>query len=115
MSDYTVGDHFDGKEPGVRQVYDCVISAVRGFGEVAESPKKTSIHLDRNTGFAGISTRKNYLLLNFRTNYQIDHPRITKIEQHSARRWMHTVRLEQVADVDGELVGWLKDAYELAG
>lgn len=115
MNIESVKPHFDGKEPQVRAVYDRLLAALRAVGPVKESPKSTSIHLDNAYGFAGVNTRKNYLLLNFRTDYRIENPRVTKVEQHSARRFMHTVRLEKEADIDVELLKWLKDAYQLAG
>lgn len=111
----SVDIHFQGKEPNVRAVYDCLMLRLHELGPVTASPKQTSIHLDRTTGFAGINTRKSYLLLNFRTDYQVESPRITKVEKHSARRFMHTVKLQSETDVDDELLGWLRDAYELAG
>jgi hypothetical protein len=110
----TVDSHFDGKEPQVRAIYDRLVARLREFGTVSEAPKQTSIHLDNASGFAGVYTRKSYILLNFRTDYKIEHPRITKVEQHSARRFMHTVRLEWESDVDAELLSWLKDAYKIA-
>jgi hypothetical protein len=111
----SIDSHFQGKEPQVRAIYDCLLSRLREIGPVSEAPKQTSIHLDRASGFAGINTRKSYLLLNFRTSYPVENPRITKLEQHSARRFMHTVKLEHESDVDDELMGWLRDAYEIAG
>jgi hypothetical protein len=110
----SIETHFQGKEPQVRAIYDCLLTRLREFGPMTESPKQTSIHLDRANGFAGINTRKSYLLLNFRTDYRIENPRILKVEQHSARRFMHTVKLENESNVDDELIGWLKDAYKLA-
>lgn len=111
----TVEGHFEGKQSNVKATYDRLLTALREFGPVHEAPKKGSIHLDNTSGFAGVSTRKNYFLLHFRTDYKIEHPRITKIEQHSARRFMHTVQLRAEVEIDAELLEWLKDAYELAG
>jgi len=110
----TIEPHFEGKEPIVRAIYDRLIASLKPFGAVKQSPKGTSIHLDNANGFAGVYTRKNYLLLHFRTDYKIEHPRITKIEQQSMRRFMHTVKLEKEGDIDAELLKWLKDAYALA-
>jgi hypothetical protein len=112
---FAVADHFEGKETVVKQIYDHLLEELRRFGPVHEAPKQTSIHLDNANGFAGVYTRKNYILLHFRTDHRIDDPRITKHEQHSARRFMHTVKLSQPADVDAQLLGWLADAYKLAG
>lgn len=114
MTTPTIESHFENKVAGVRAVYDHLLRSLRQFGDVHEAPKQTSIHLDNKSGFAGVYTRKNYILLHFRTDYKIDDPRITKIEQHSARRFLHTVKLENVSDVDEQLLGWLKDAHCLA-
>jgi hypothetical protein len=38
-----------------------------------------------------------------------------KREQVSAHRWHLDVRLESPRDVDRELLGWLRKAYDLAG
>jgi hypothetical protein len=111
----SVEPHFAGKEPQVRAIYDRLLESLRKLGPVKESLKGTSIHLDHVTGFAGVSTRKGYLLLNFRTNYRITDKRIAKVERHSATRFMHTVRLEKESDVDSQPLAWLDDAYELAG
>ncbi|MEO8397605.1 MAG: DUF5655 domain-containing protein [Chloroflexota bacterium] len=114
-AEFTIADHFEGKDPVVTAIYTRLLDSLRQFGQVSESPKKTSIHLDKASGFAGVNTRKNYLLLNFRTSSKIDSPRIDKIEQHSAKRFMHTVKLQTPDEIDAELLGWLKSAYELAG
>jgi len=112
---FTIASHFEGKDPVVQQIYDHLLDRLRQLGEVHQAPKQTSIHLDNANGFAGVYTRKNYILLHFRTDYPIDDPRITKREQHSARRFMHTVKLTQAVDVDAQLLKWLEDAYKLAG
>jgi hypothetical protein len=111
----SVETHFEGKAPQVRATYEHLLTSLRLFGQVAESPKGGSIHLDNESGFAGVYTRKDYILLHFRTDYKIDHPRMTKVEQLSARRFKHTVQLRQPSDVDAELLAWLNDAYKLAG
>ena len=114
VSDYSVSQHFEGKEAIVRAIYNCLLEKLRVFGAVQESPKKTSIHLDNGSGFAGVYTLKSAINLHFRTSQKIDHERIGTVEQLSARRFKHTVKLERVEDIDDTLLGWLKAAYELA-
>lgn len=76
-------------------------------------PKKTSIHLTRSVGFAGVHPRKSYLYLNIRTAYPIDSPRIAKSEQVSKNRFHNELKLTSPDEIDAELLGWLKDAYAL--
>jgi hypothetical protein len=111
----SVENHFEGRSPAVRQIYDRLLSATSTFGPFDEDPKKTSIHLNRKTAFAGVMTRKDCLILTLKSAQDIQSPRISKHEQASAHRWHLEVRLEDPIEVDPELVGWLKEGYELSG
>lgn len=105
---------FEGKAPALRAIFDQLVDKLKQFGEVKVAPKQTSIHLEKNSGFAGVHPRKTYFNLEFRTDYKIDDPRITRVQQLSARRFEHTVKLEHEGDIDEQLLKWLKDAYELS-
>jgi len=104
---------FTGKDEVVRSVYHRLLEVLHTFGPFQEEPKKTSIHLVRTVGFAGVHPRKSYLYLNLRTDYPIDNPRITKSEQVSKNRFHNEMKLASPGDVDEELLAWLKDAYAL--
>ena len=110
----SVKDHFVNKDPSLRTLYDQLLSILQTFGPVAEDPKKTSIHLNRKSALAGVETRKDYLLLNIKSDHQIKSPRIEKAEQISAKRFHHKVRISSPKDLDEELKGWLKRAYLLS-
>jgi DNA-directed RNA polymerase subunit L len=110
----SVDTHFVDKNPALKAAYDRLLAELRQFGPVREVAKKTSIHLEKNAGFAGVHPRKDSFNLEFRTDYKIDHPAITRTQQLSARRFEHTVKLTQESDVNETLLQWLKDAYELS-
>src|SRR5438270_13047045 len=112
---FTVEAHFAGKEAATRKIYESLLKTSRKFGPVAEDPKKTSIHLVNKTAFAGVATRKSAMVLTIKSDREISSPRIHKSEQTSAQRFHHEVKLTSPAEVDSELVKWLKDAYELSG
>src|SRR5436853_5500930 len=111
---FTVESHFVGKEATTRKIYDGLLKTSRKFGAVVEDPKKTSIHLNNKTAFAGVATRKSAIILTIKSDRRFSSPRIHKSEQTSARRFHHEVKLTSPADVDAELTGWLKAAYELS-
>lgn len=110
-----VAPHFAGKDPTVRATYQRLIDVARTLGPVTEEAKKTSIHLVRDTAFAGVVTRRSSLILTLKSAADIRSPRIEKREQASANRWYFEVRLEKPAQIDRQLTRWLKAAYELAG
>lgn len=111
---YSVSDHFVNKEPSVRALYDQLVSLLHTFGPIEEDPKKTSIHLNRKSALAGVETRRNYLLLNIKSDHAIKSPRIEKAEQVSAKRFHHKVRISSLSDFDEELKMWLEQAYLLS-
>src|SRR4051812_25954598 len=111
----SVDEHFTGKADGLRTVYDRLVALAERFGPVGQDPKKTSIHLNRATAFAGVAVRKAHLVLTIKSDRPIDSPRIVKSEQTSAKRFHHEVKLAAVRDLDAELRSWLNAAYELSG
>jgi hypothetical protein len=111
---FTVESHFVGKPPAVQAIYTKLLAETRKFGPVIEEPKKTSIHLVNKTAFAGVSTRKAALMLNVKSAAPILSPRFPRNEKVSASRYHQEVRLTDPAEVDVELLGWLKEAYLLS-
>lgn len=109
-----VAGHFEGREPVVREIYDRLLAAARRFGSVEEDPKQTSIHLNRDSAFAGVATRKSGLVITLKSETDVASPRIVKHLQSSARRWYLEVRLESPRDIDAEFTRWLKRSYELS-
>ena len=110
-----IAAHFRDKAPNVAATYAALLTAARKLGPVQEDPKKTSIHLVRESAFAGVATQKAALVLTLKSASAVQSPRIRRSEQASANRWHLELKLAQPAEVDAELLGWLAAAYELAG
>ncbi len=110
---FTEQEHLTGKDPIVPLIYKKLIREVQKFGAVKVEPKKTSIHLSNKGGFAGVYVRKSCLSLELNLHHKIKNKRIQKAEQASANRYHHTIQVNSPAEVDEELIGWLKEAYEL--
>ena len=111
---YSVNDHFVNKDPSVRALYDELMKMLNKVGSVKEDPKKTSIHINRNSALLGVETRKDCLLLNIKSARKVNSPRIEKTEQISAKRFHFRVRISSPNDLDDELKGWLREAYLLS-
>ena len=110
-----VAQHFADRPETVKATYEAILSAARTFGPVVEDPKKTSIHLNRRTAFAGIATRRARLIMTVKSSSDIVSDRVRKRERASANRWHLEIELSTPADVDREVRSWLKSAYALAG
>lgn len=111
---YAAADQlFSGKDSTVHTTYERLLTELSSLGPFTVEPKKTSIHLVRNSGFAGVHPRKSYLYLNLRLDRELTGPRIAKAEQVSKNRWHNEIRLDGPDQVDGEVQGWLQEAYAL--
>jgi hypothetical protein len=110
----SIEDHVVNKDPSVRALYDHLLKTLKKSGPIEQDPKKTSIHINRNSALVGVETRKDCLLLTFKADHKINNPRIEKFEQISARRFYYKVRISTREDFDAELSGWLKAAYASA-
>src|ERR1700741_4873002 len=111
--EYTELNHLEDKDPLVTEIYERLIAELQKFGPLKIEPKKTSIHLGNRFGFAGVYTRKNYINLEVHLNHKLTSKRVSKVEQASANRYHHTIKLTSPKEIDKELLVWLKEAYEL--
>ncbi|MEK7832506.1 MAG: DUF4287 domain-containing protein [Acidobacteriota bacterium] len=114
-ADDPVAAQYSGEKAGLKSIYDALVSAVGKFGgDVEVSPKKTYVSLRRNKQFALIQpTTKT------RVDIGINLKGVApagKLESSGSFNAMvsHRVRVENLKDVDKELVGWLKAAYDQA-
>ena len=109
----TVAAQYGGGKEGLRPIYDKIIAAVQSFGDDVEvSPKKAYVSLRRSKQFGIIqpSTKTRVDVgINLKGRDATD-----RLENSGSFNAMvsHRVRLAEAGDVDEELIGWLRDAYE---
>jgi Domain of unknown function (DUF5655)/Domain of unknown function (DUF4287) len=107
---------YAGKKAALRPVHDTLIAAVNAFGnDIQEVPKKGYISLRRAKQFAMIqpSTMNRIdvgLILK-------DHEPTDRLESANGFNalFTHRVRIQTVTDIDDELCGWLRQAYQGGG
>ena len=111
---YSINDHFANKDASVRAIYDAILRTAKSWGPVKQEAKKTSIHLVRNTAFAGVATRKSSLILTIKSQTDLKNRRVAKHQQASKTRWYLEIKVESSEAIDSELTAWLKSSYELS-
>jgi hypothetical protein len=110
----SIQNYFADTDTAVPRLYRQLVKTVRGFGVVREEAQKNLIALVNRSALVGVEVRKNHLLLHIKTFYLIHHPRILKTVQVAANRFQHQIKVAADSDIDAELCGWLKDAYQLS-
>jgi hypothetical protein len=106
---------YRGKKAGLRPVHEALMKAVRGFGADVEIAPKT--------GYLSLRHRKQFAMIQPSTTSRIDVGLILKGEPPSERLepaagfnalFTHRVRVSGIEDVDPQLIGWLRQAYDRA-
>ena len=108
-----LAEHFRGRDPHLRGVFDMLVSKLRKLGPVKVDPVKTSINLTAGRHFAGVTVRGTFLRVGFFAPKRIVDPRIVHVERVGPNLFGHSVVVESIADVDGQLLAWLADAYSM--
>ncbi len=108
---YHLEDHFMGKEPIVRVLYDLLFETLQQFGPVEAFPIKTRIIFQAEVQFAAATPMRRWLDGYLWLRRQAAHPRIRKIEMGIFRDYGHLFRLKRPEDLDAELIDLLHEAY----
>jgi hypothetical protein len=110
-----VAAQYAGAKAALRPVYDALIEAVTSFGSDVEiAPKKTYVSLRRSKQF-GLVQPSTKTRVDVGLNLGGRQP-AGRLEASGSFNAMvsHRVRVESVSEVDVELIGWLRTAWEQA-
>ena len=94
-------------------MYARLLKTVEGLGPVVEERGERSVLLRSRGGFLGVHPKRHWLDLQIVTDHPIRAARVTKVDPISARRFHVHVRLVTENEVDAQLLGWLREAYDL--
>jgi len=105
---------YTGAKAALRPLHEKVMAVVAGFGPFEQAPKKTYISLRRRKQFATVGPATRELIeIGLNDKALPLHPRLKALPAGSM--CTHRVRLGTPAEIDAELSGWLRAAYDAAG
>ena len=109
-----VDAQYEGKKAALRPLYDSLIEAITSFGDDVEvSPKRTYVSLRRKKQFALVQPGPGRVDVGINLKGVEPDGRLEKSGSFNAM-CTHRVRVAGVEDVNDELLGWLRQAYEQA-
>ena len=104
---------YSGPKAALRPIHDCLMSAIATFGSFEIAPKK---------GYVSLRGRKQFAMIGPATRSEVEVGLNLKDAGAAARltavppggMCQYKVRLSDPAEVDAELVAWLRRAYDAA-
>ena len=127
QSGYTIsGDElfFFNEKPGALPLYEAFVKRLLAeVGDVAVKVRKTQISFSNKYNFAFVSLLpvrkakerpKTYITVSFGLQYKKESPRIDAASEPYPNRWTHHMLISSEEEIDGELMGWIKEAAEFS-
>lgn len=112
--DAALDEIYTGGKAGLRAVHDALMARIGAFGDFEVAPKKGYVSLRRKKQFAMIGPGSQA-----RVDVGINMKGVDGTERLKAlppgKMTQYNVAVAKAAEVDDELVGWLRTAYDAAG
>ena len=110
---HTIEEHFEGKNPQIRELFDALVRAARRFGPVHVYAQKTRIVFQTRGRFVAVTPRKGHLGGHIWLKRPRAHPLVHRIESLLGRDFVHNFRLTRREDLDEEFCDLLHEAYSV--
>jgi hypothetical protein len=108
-----VGSHLENKSPEVRETVEKILAELHDVGDVTIESVKTVIQVKAGATFLSMKPKKDHVEIEFQLGREIREFPVYRSLRVSRNRVVHLAVIEDPADVDSTLVGWLRESYEL--
>lgn len=107
-------DLYAGPKAALRPIHDALMAAIAGFGEFEIAPKKTYLSLRRKKQFAMVGpATKTQVEVGLNAKGLSGGERLQALPPKGMCDYK--VRVADIAEVDAELLGWIRAAFDSAG
>lgn len=110
---YDLEAHFTGKPAEIRQLYEKFASQVRSCGPVTILPEKTRIAFQARMSFAALQVQRGRVIGHLVLAQRYERPCFVRIDSLSRSNHVHHFRIEKPEDLDEELCGFIRQAYQV--
>ena len=105
---------YTGPKADLRPIHDRVMEAIAGFGSFEIAPKKTYLSLRRKKQFAMVGpATKTQVEIGLNVKELPGGGRLVALKPGGMCQYK--VRISEPGEVDDELIGWIRRAYDSAG
>jgi hypothetical protein len=109
-----IDEIYTGQKAALRPIHDRLMTAIDAFGPFETAPKKGYVSLRRKKQFAMIGPGTN-TRVDVGLNLKDVKPPARIVEQPAGGMCQYKVKLTGPAEVDAELITWVRKAYDAAG
>ncbi|MDD1665497.1 MAG: DUF5655 domain-containing protein [Methanomicrobiales archaeon] len=111
-STFPLDYHFRGGREAMGPLFNELIGKLRGELDFEYKIGKAYIGLVHTLVFAAIRIQTKKIIVEFAARKEFSSPRFTRILHFQKERWAYFLNIKEPEDIDGELIDWMKQAYE---
>ena len=104
-------DYLDKKPKNIIECYEHLKSIILSWENVIAEPNSYGLEFMGNRRFAAVIPQAGHLIIGFYLNYPIEEFPIEHCEQISRNRYSHSLKIDEIDDIDSQLINWLHESY----
>jgi hypothetical protein len=110
---FTVEQYLAGKPPHIVALFDHLVELAKTCGPVIVAPTKSMVLFKARTTFAEVKAKRDRLDVQVVFQKRVANPRFTRVTVPWPGCVVHSFQVEEIDQLDDEVAGWLKQAYEM--
>jgi hypothetical protein len=110
-----VADYFETAQPWERPIFDVVVTHLEAQGEVIIDPIAMGIQFKNGPVFCVLRAMKRWTALGFSLRRRLDSSKLSRKVTGYHGKYYHVINVDDAARIDDEILGWLTEAYHVAG
>ncbi|MDH3303462.1 MAG: DUF5655 domain-containing protein [Acidimicrobiia bacterium] len=110
-----VDEYFATAQPWERPIFEVVANHLESLGDVIIDPIAIGVLFKNGPMLCELRAMKRWTALGFHLDRQLVSGRLSRKVVEYGNKFWHVVNVESADQIDGEIVGWLTEAYHVAG
>lgn len=108
-------EYFETAQPWERPIFDVVAAHLKRQGEVIVDPIAVGIQFKNGPVLCMLRTMKRWTALGFNLRRRLDSDKLSRKVTGYHGKYYHVINVDDAAGIDDEILGWLTEAYHVAG
>lgn len=112
----SLDEYFETAQPWERPIFDVVSTHLTGLGEVIVDPIAMGIMFKNGPMLCELRAKTKWTALGFSLRRRLESGRLSrKVVDYNNGKYFHVINLTDASLIDDEILGWLTEAYHVAG
>jgi hypothetical protein len=110
---YSLEDHLKKCKPEIKKLAEDLLREIKSWKNAQVTPLKSMILASGGANFFSLKAKKDHLDVEFILPDERNEFPVYKTMNYSKNKIVHYVKFDSAKELDGQLMGWIREAYEM--